>query len=37
MNTILPILVDLAAIAFCLTVIATPFALAYLMFRKPKQ
>lgn len=37
MNTILPILVDLAVVALCITVIATPFALGYLFIRKIKQ
>lgn len=37
MNTLLPILVDLAAVALCITAIATPFALGYLFFRKIKQ
>jgi hypothetical protein len=37
MNTLLPILFDLAAVAICLTAIATPFALGYLFIRKIKQ
>jgi hypothetical protein len=34
MNTLLPILVDLAAAAFCLSVIAAPFVALFVMWRK---
>lgn len=37
MTTLLPILFDLAAVALCITAIATPFALGYLFIRKIKQ
>lgn len=34
MNTILPILVDLAAVMFCLSVICAPFIVLFVMWRK---
>lgn len=37
MNTILPILVDTAAVVVCVSIIVSPFVWAYCKFHKPKQ